>query len=80
MAAQPDWYAVHSPPRLALMLTPRLGLITDCDDDVMDEVSDLPRTPVWVTELDGIAKMEFLLMAPFARICQDASGTGERTG
>ena len=55
-------------------LTLNAGLIPDCDDDVMDEVSDLPRTPVWVTELDGIAKMEFLLLVAASRIRQDATG------
>ena len=53
-----------------------LGLIVDCDDDVMDEVR--PQSDGWfcpITLFPRLAKMEFLLLATSPRIRQDAKGT-----
>ena len=50
-------------------LLSRIGLIQDCDDDVMDEVSSIPTPRFGDIDTSISAKMEFVLLAPLARIC-----------
>jgi hypothetical protein len=60
-------------------LLSRIGLIQDCDDDVMDEVRPANIDAVhWYDAM--IAKMEFLLLATPTRICENQAGTRAATG
>lgn len=47
----------------------RIGLIEDCDDDVMDEVSRMTSVGRHLSQLPFQAKMEFLFLATSARVC-----------
>jgi hypothetical protein len=60
-------------------LLSRIGLIEDCDDDVMDEVRTVPEPTLVNIEKDVPAKMEFMLLASPARVCKTEKGTGRRT-
>lgn len=60
-------------------LLSRIGLITDCDDDVMDEVRTIPEPTFFGVNTYLLAKMELLLLAPPARICEAEEGAGRRT-
>lgn len=56
-------------------LLSQIGLIPDCDDDVMDEVLLLLSVLMGDTLIStGLAKMEFVFVAVVARIRQVASG------
>ena len=57
-------------------LLSRIGLIQDCDDDVMDEARTIPELVLINTEKDILAKMEFMFMASSARVCKPEKGTG----
>ena len=58
-------------------LLSRIGLIEDCDDDVMDEVRTILEPRFANADVAYIiAKMEFLLLAPFTRVCQAEEGAG----
>ena len=55
-------------------LLSRIGLIVDCDDDVMDEVRAIPE-PIFVSlDVYTLAKMEFLFLAPLARVRKAEKG------
>ena len=59
-------------------LLSRIGLIQDCDDDVMDEVRPaIINTVHWYDAM--IAKMEFLLLVALTRICENQAGTRATT-
>ena len=59
-------------------LQSQIGLIQDCDDDVMDEVRLPPSFAERVLTAGGrTAKMELLLVAALARVREDAAGAGE---
>jgi hypothetical protein len=45
------------------------GLITDCDDDVMDEVHLTTFSVLPPSHSETIAKMELMFMASASRIC-----------
>lgn len=47
-------------------LLSRIGLIQDCDDDVMDEVRVVPEPTTVNTKAYILAKMEFMLLASLA--------------
>ena len=55
-------------------LLSRIGLIRDCDDDVMDEVRVISELAFVNINVDIIAKMEFMLMASFARVRKAKEG------
>lgn len=57
-------------------LLSRIGLIEDCDDDVMDEVWIVLEPTLVNTEKDILAKMEFMFLASPARVCKTEKGTG----
>lgn len=57
-------------------LLSRIGLIQDCDDDVMDEVRTIPELTFVNINLCISAKMEFLLLAPLAGVCKAKEGAG----
>ena len=59
-------------------LLSQIGLIQDCDDDVMDEVRPAVIDTVhWYDAM--IAKMEFLLLVALTRICENQTGTRAAT-
>jgi hypothetical protein len=57
----------------------QIGLIPDCDDDVMDEVrfavALVFRLRIRRLKVGQTAKMEFLFVAAFKRVCQNTTGT-----
>ena len=57
-------------------LLSRIGLIEDCDDDVMDEVGTASE-PTFI-DIKGyiLAKMVFVLLASLARVCKAEEGAG----
>ena len=57
-------------------LLSRIGLIEDCDGDVMDEVGIIPKPPFTNINTCIPAKMEFMLLASLARVCKADKGTG----
>ena len=57
-------------------LLSRIGLIVDCDDDVMDEVRTVPGPTSVNTKAYILAKMEFMLLASLARVCKAEEGAG----
>lgn len=50
-------------------LLSRIGLIRDCDDDVMDEVRTVPESTSVDVNASISAKMELVLLASLARVC-----------
>src|ERR1700753_1544537 len=50
-------------------LLSRIGLIRDCDDDVMDEVRTVPEPTSVDVNTSISAKMELVLLASLARVC-----------
>ena len=57
-------------------LLSRIGLIEDCDDDVMDEVKTVPEPTFFNTKTYIPAKMEFMLLASLASVCKAEEGAG----
>ena len=57
-------------------LLSRIGLIVDCDDDVMDEVRIILEPTFVNIKVYILAKMEFMLLASLARVCKAEEGTG----
>ena len=57
-------------------LLSRIGLIEDCDDDVIDEVGTTSE-PTFI-DIKGyiLAKMVFMLLASLARVCKAEEGAG----
>ena len=57
-------------------LLSRIGLIENCDDDVMDEVGTISE-PAFI-DIKGyiLAKMVFMLLASLARVCKAEEGAG----
>lgn len=64
-------------------LLSQIGLIPDCDDDVMDEVGDVCGSLREFADDGGaasIAKMEFVFMVAHARIRETETSDGEGEG
>ena len=59
-------------------LLSRIGLIQDCDDDVMDEVRMDPEPTFVNTKAYIPAKMELMFLASVARVCKAEEGAGRR--
>jgi hypothetical protein len=57
-------------------LLSRIGLIQDCDDDVMDEVRAVAEPTFIDTKGYILAKMEFMFLASLARVCKAEEGAG----
>jgi len=57
-------------------LMSRIGLIEDCDDDVMDEVRVIPQAALADINARILAKMELMLLASLARVREAEEGTG----
>ena len=57
-------------------LLSRIGLIEDCDDDVMDEVKTVPEPTFFNTKAYILAKMEFMLLASLASVCKAEEDAG----
>ena len=55
-------------------LLSRIGLIRDCDDDVMDEVRVIPELAFVNINVGIIAELEFMLMASLARVRKAKEG------
>ena len=51
-----------------------IGLIRDCDDDVVDEMRVIPELAFVNINVDIIAKMEFMLMASLERVRKAKEG------
>jgi hypothetical protein len=64
-------------------LLSQIGLIPDCDDDVMDEVGGIVGEVLLCGRVDNgseTAKMELMLVALVAGVCQDSAGAGTGAG
>lgn len=57
-------------------LLSRIGLIQDCDDDVMDEARIIHEPTFVNININIIAKMEFMLVASLARVRETKEGAG----